>query len=121
MPYFLYREPSTPNEPLGFCHHSSLETLGASASNCELCGLIHSSVSRFVTSYHKAEGDPVFSYYEDKSGLGFPSNFQLWLTERFNGGDGFFVFVRGVSERSIFLVATVGFCVEDGMPWCVWS
>ena len=102
------------NEPLGFPHHNSLEVLAASASDCELCGLIYHSTS-FVASYREAEKDPVFSHYQSGSGL--PCELQLWLTRRLNGGDGFLTFVRARSGNLIFLVCAVGFCVEDGMSW----
>jgi hypothetical protein len=100
MPAFPLKGNISPKskEPPGSPHHHSLEVLEASASDCELCDLIYSSVSSFVTSYREAEKDPVFMYYQGKI-LGLPSDFQLWLTKRLNSRDGFLVFVRARSER----------------------
>jgi hypothetical protein len=100
------------NEVLGFPHQPSLETLSASAANCDICELINESVLRFVTAYQKAEQEPRFVHTDRH---GFPVNFQLWLTSRLERGDGFLAFAYAQSEKSNFLVGTVGFCVEDSM------
>jgi hypothetical protein len=100
----------TPTESLGFSHHSSIENLATSADKCGLCGSICSSISAFVGSYVKAEDDEVF-LHDQHHYLGLPNDFQLWLTRRLNGGDGFLAFVHARSEHCIHLVAAVGFCV----------
>jgi len=104
-------------DPFGFHHHAGLENVrNASASGCELCRMIeieadallvdiaernlkHSQSSRVLT--RKDPADP---------------SFDLWITRRPEGGDGFWMVTKSASapDRLLYLVATFGFCSENG-------
>jgi hypothetical protein len=110
--FFVLKIPSPPLEPLGFPHHNSLEILAASAETCGLCDFLHSSLNAFLTAFSKAENEPSFSHYTQRR-LGISSDFQLFLTRRSNGGDGFLVLLLAPPEERLYVLGAVGLCVED--------
>jgi hypothetical protein len=102
-------------DPLGFRHHPDLESLRASsAAGCDICREI------------KRLGDGVLADIEEdkkwyaehprvQMNVCDPS-FELWITKRGEGGDGFWVTTKSISEpaRALFVIATFGYCVENG-------
>ena len=100
--------------PPGWPHHPTLEALSVSATSCELCRLILDQVDLFIAEFRAAEQDEFFRRTFNK---GYPT-FKLWFTKRRGGADGFWVIStgreRGRDRESIFLLAAVGFCVEEG-------
>jgi hypothetical protein len=101
-----------PNEPLGFLHHNSREILAASAETCGLCDYLHSSLNAFFTGYWKALNDPDFRRTTNER-FSLSSEFQLFLTRRSNGGDGFLIMVRAEPKEFIYMLGAVSLCVED--------
>lgn len=102
-------------DPLGHPHQRNLEELQASAEKCELCKLLATQAELFVAEYNGL--DEKNRFRGDAYG-GYP-DFDLWLTKRRDGGDGFWVFTSGKDRfngkrETIFLLATVGFCVTEG-------
>ena len=102
-------------EPLGFHHHPKLESLRrASAAGCELCRQIEIQADRLLEDIAERKARWV-EYPSVATPTGDPS-FDLWVTRRGEGGDGFWVSAKSVSkpDKLLFVVATFGFCAEDG-------
>ena len=102
-------------EPLGLRHHPDLASLrAASASGCELCREIEryadgvlENIAGINAEY--ANSPKLLSQTADPS-------FELWVTRRGEGGDGFWVSTKSVSRPGHYLsvIATFGFCAESG-------
>lgn len=104
------RNKNTQPEPLGFPHHPTLESLRqASAAGCEICRLI------------KTQADGLLGHIETygpaKHSLGraYPL-FDLWLTKRPYGGDGFWVLTNSShgTGRVLLILAAIVFSCDDG-------
>ncbi|CAG8980640.1 hypothetical protein HYALB_00012721 [Hymenoscyphus albidus] len=98
-------------ESHGWPYHKSLEDLQASAEMCDLCKLILVQADHLIAEF---EGLNKSNLIRQNS----PS-FDLWLTKRRHGGDGFWVFTSGTPRLinrhvTFFLVAAVGICVAEG-------
>jgi hypothetical protein len=99
----------------GVRHHANIENLRkAAAEGCELCRLIQGEAHVLLTELEGLEG-PMKEYYN-------PPTFNMWLTKRPGGGQGFWVLsecrpsVRGAMAIPI---AAFGFTVAEGIfePW----
>lgn len=112
----IHREMHEPiPEPLGFHHHPDLESLRrASAAGCELCCQVEIQAECLLMDV-AAQAEWYAEYPEIKEPSGDPS-FDLWVTKRSGGGDGLWVLAKSASEPEgvLFVVATFGFCSEDG-------
>ncbi|KAF2262763.1 HET-domain-containing protein [Lojkania enalia] len=104
------------SQPLGFPHHQSIEELKSAAENCSICRIIERSVSRCVALLAEAEKDEVYVYYR-KKGRSMHPNFRLWLTKRRDSCSGFMVLSSSAeNSKAAWLLAAVGFCVDDNDP-----
>ena len=97
-------------EPLGFPHHQTLKSLRqASAENCEICRLIETQADGLL--------DHIETYGPPKHSLGraYPL-FDLWLTKRPHGGDGFWVLTNSTrgTGRVLLILAAIVFACNDG-------
>ncbi|KAF2687377.1 HET-domain-containing protein [Lentithecium fluviatile CBS 122367] len=104
------------SQPLGVAHHQSMTELTAAAQNCSICRLIEHEVSGYLAARTEAEKDDVYAYYETKRDFKGP-NYRLWLTRRRDDCDGFLVVspdAFGLGQ--VWLLAGIGFCVEDDDP-----
>jgi hypothetical protein len=99
-----------PNDPVGRLYHSSIENIRDSAEQCDLCNLILSAVDKVITELDGATEEKILRYNSRPDRL----IFELSLTTRRDGGDGFWVFSKSEDSRTIYLVAAIGFCVQDG-------
>jgi hypothetical protein len=102
-------------EPLGLRHHPDLASLrSASAAGCDLCREIERHADCVLEDIASIK-----ARYADSPRVslnpGDPS-FELWVTRRGEGGDGFWVSTKSASRRDnlLFVVATFGFCAESG-------
>lgn len=106
--------------PPGSPHQPDLESLKTSAATCELCCLILNQIDRFIDEFRAAEQDEFFRNTYNK---GYPG-FDLWVTRRRAGGEGFWVLSTGKEKdrdrRSLFLLAAFGLCVTDGTSLLIW-
>jgi hypothetical protein len=102
-------------EPLGLRHHADLASLrSAAASGCDLCREIERHADCVL-------GDiaSVKAMYADSPRVslkpGDPT-FELWVTRRGEGGDGFWVSTKSASsgDKYLFVIATFGFCADTG-------
>jgi hypothetical protein len=111
----------------GFHHHPDLESLRrASTSGCELCRLIEIEADALLVDI--SERNLKYSQFPEVLARldACDPSFDLWITKRPKGGDGFWVVAKSASapEELLFLVATFGFCSEDGtsvvpkQPYC---
>jgi hypothetical protein len=98
-------------ETFGFPHLQSFKALAISAASCDLCSLMSESVTDLVTTQESTETHPKLKFKLSENVRG---DFQLWLTRRVDGGDGFLVFARVGNKNMTFLVAAIGLCVNDG-------
>ena len=101
-----------PNEALGFSHHNSRDILAASAETCGLCDYLHSSLNAFFPAYWKAQDDPDFRRTTSER-FSLSSEFQLFLTRRPNGGDGFLIVACAEPKEFLYVLGAMNFCVED--------
>lgn len=106
-----------PCDPLGFHYHDGLESLrSASASGCELCRLVEIEADALLVDI--AERNLKYAKYPEEIKQRHPldPSFDLWITQRPEGGDGFWVIAKSMSEpkKRLFLVATFGFGSENG-------
>lgn len=97
--------------PLGFPHHPDLESLRrASAAGCELCREIERGADGLLAAVmrHKSENPLAWSLVGDPT-------FDLWVTKRPEGGDGFWVVTKSSveAEKFLYAIATFGLCTED--------
>ena len=116
----LKREYDEAPEPPKFQHHADLESLRhAAGAGCGLCRLIEAQVDAIL-------GDIGSLDARRRDVYGLPPSFDLWLTKRPKGGQGFWAVTScgGKRDDAIIPVATIGFCAEDGgfcvcgMPTC---
>ncbi|SPN99258.1 uncharacterized protein DNG_02295 [Cephalotrichum gorgonifer] len=111
----VHREENDPiPTPFGFPHHLSLEALrAASAASCELCRQIETGADGLLADL-TSEKEWRAKYPEVPAERGDPS-FELWITKRGEGGDGFWVSTKCASEpeNTLFIVATFGLCIDD--------
>lgn len=94
-------------------HHTSLESLREAASNgCDLCKLIQDEAEKLLAELDGLEDRP------DGRGKPYPSpSFDMWLTQRPEGGRGFWVVSepsQSTSGRVILPIAAFGVVVEEG-------
>ncbi|CAG8949109.1 hypothetical protein HYFRA_00002238 [Hymenoscyphus fraxineus] len=100
-------------ESHGWPYHKSLKDLQASAEMCDLCKLILVQAEQFIAGLEELDES---DFIRQTS-----SSFDLWLTKRRHGGDGFWVFTSGTPRLikrhvTFFLVAAVGICVAEDSP-----
>lgn len=97
-------------EPLGFLHHPTLESLRqASATGCGMCRLI------------ETQADGLLNYIEINK-LFNPGisevrpRFDLWLTKRPYGADGFWVLTNSTwrSDLVLLILAAITYFCDDG-------
>lgn len=96
-------------------HHPSIELVReAAAGGCNLCTLIQGQADLLLAELE--------DFKESRSGRGrpyFPPSFDMWLTQRPDGGQGFWVMseasVDGGGANVIMPIAAFGFVVEAGM------
>jgi hypothetical protein len=108
------RNDEIPN-PFGFQHHTNLESLRrASASGCELCRQIETHADGVLADI-ATKNARYAQFPEVKFGAHDPS-FNLWITKRPDGEEGFWVSTKSASapDRLLFPISTFGFCSEDG-------
>lgn len=108
------KDPLIP-EPLGFHHHPDLEGLRrASAAGCELCRQVEIQADRLLGDV--AEEKAWIAGYPEVRARPTDPSFDLWVTKRGQGGDGFWVVTKSASmpEKELYIVATFGFCSENG-------
>jgi hypothetical protein len=96
---------------VGLPHYPNLRALRDSANTCHLCNLILTAVDNVVAELNDVTEEKILRY---NNRPGRPT-FELWLTKRRDGGDGFWVFSSGDASSDFYLVAAVGFCVKEGM------
>lgn len=103
---------NTQREPLGLGlpHHPTLESLRqASAAGCEICRLVETQADGLLGH--------IETYGPAKHSLGraYPL-FDLWLTKRPYGGDGFWVLTSSThgTGRVLLILAAVIFSCDDG-------
>lgn len=112
----VHREMHDPiPETLSFHHHPELESLRrASAAGCDLCRQIEVQADAVLADI--AKRDAKWAGFPDVRSLPGDPSFDLWVTGRGEGGEGFWVVAKSVSEaeRLLFPIATFGFCADDG-------
>ena len=93
-------------------HHANIEGLrGAAAKGCELCLLIQGEADAMLAELDGLEG--LMKRYSDG-----PPTFDMWLTKRPDGGQGFWVLSEcstSVGGTEIVPVAGFGFAVAEGV------
>lgn len=119
----LPRDAPAPAEPIGRTNHGSLAALAASAAaGCGICALVHARVAAFIAHFQALARDSAeFRYYYiERQKHGLPREHRFYVTMRPDEGDGFLVWMNSASERIMYLVASIGFCVgvsgTGGMP-----
>ena len=93
-------------------HHPSFSSLRVSAAVCLLCRQIEAEVDFTIANYVKTvDGYEKF----------WNPNFDLWITGRGEGGDGFWVCSTNASDdrRELVCFAAFGYCVEDSKLGCL--
>ncbi|KAF2111648.1 heterokaryon incompatibility protein-domain-containing protein [Lophiotrema nucula] len=105
------------SQALGLSHHQSIQELKSAAEeDCPICSIILRSVDRCLAAFAEAEKDEQYIYYRDLRGSDRP-DFRLWLCKRRDGCDGFMVLSKAAGgKEKAYLLAGVGFCVEDDDP-----
>lgn len=102
-----------PEMSLGIPYHKDSMALSASANTCELCSIVYKSVLEVKNIWDGEQKNPRFTYY-DRSG---PPKYELFLSaRREDGEDGFIVWSMSEKNTEIFLMASVGYCVDDNSP-----
>jgi hypothetical protein len=95
-------------------HHTSVEVLREAASRgCELCTLIRDEADKLLTELDGLEE------YPGGRGKPYPSpSFDMWLTQRPEGGRGFWVLSEpsnNMGGRMVLPIAAFGIVVDEGM------
>ena len=94
--------------------HSNLATLSNSAILCDLCSLFTDRASLFLPQYEDRLKKEPDRYPTDDVGIP-PRNCALWLVDRSDLGDAFSVLITNPQDdERLYLLASVGFCVDDG-------
>ncbi|XWX01535.1 hypothetical protein V2A60_009563 [Cordyceps javanica] len=91
-------------------HHASLEGLGrAAADGCELCVLIRAQADALLAELETPKA---------KEGRYSPPDFDMWLTQRCDGGQGFWVWSAPTfnSRAAVLPVAAFAFVVSEDHP-----
>lgn len=102
-------------DPIGVPYHENINALAESAKTCDLCAVVQAGVQAWRCSwkeYARSDGEPGgFENLTWKS----PLEERLWLTETATEKQGFGVWAlnRGWAPQSLYLLALVGFCVEE--------
>lgn len=97
-------------ERFGFQHHQDLKALEQSSLNCPLCSLIHKGVTRFDENVKHGPRNDNGRKLQSAG----PKDYRLQITMCDFDQGGFMIWTDATIDTYIFLVAVVGFCVEDG-------
>lgn len=109
--YFYPRELGLDTTGIGIPHQPDLRSLQYSAKTCDLCGVILGRLDLVTSQLKDLENDAAFIKMQGSG----PPVFDLFLTQRKGGGNGFLVMCNGDNQYGIYLMAAVGICTEDGM------
>lgn len=93
----------------GVPHHRNLQDLISSAANCDLCRMIADSVLEVRNIWDE---QPPESWIARHCRSGPPKN-ELHLSARKEPNDGFVVWSVSENNDEVYLVAAVGYCVDD--------
>jgi hypothetical protein len=97
-------------ERFGFQHHRDLKALEQSFPNCPLCSLIHKGVTQFAENVKYGTRNDNGRKLQSAA----PKDYRLQITMCDFDQDGLMIWTDATIDTYIFLVAVVGFCVEDG-------
>jgi hypothetical protein len=111
----LQDDPEIAKPPIGFPYHPDLHTLRDSANKCDLCNLVLTAVDNFISEFPSTPDEKSEARRKYNSNYDYSPTFKFWITKRNKFGDGFLVWTTSDNPRNIFLVAGVGFCVQEGM------
>ncbi|KJZ74886.1 hypothetical protein HIM_05795 [Hirsutella minnesotensis 3608] len=100
----LLKNGSRPPSPIGFHYQSCLENLRITSTlGCELCRHVEKKADDLLA-------DIASMYAKDKDPRRADPSFDLWITARPEGGDGFWIFTisESTAEKQLFLLAVLG-------------
>jgi len=110
-PFYEKEHPSVDDVP-SYPYHPHLDSLKRFAIHCEICQLVLGAVENVVNELGTATEERC------KALNSFPNVLKYSLSLRKRrpdvGGNGFWVFSNSDDARVIYLVATIGFCTEEG-------
>lgn len=98
-----------PPDTLGFAHHPNIDSLRqSSAVGCELCHILEVQVDEAIIGIET---------YEKTRGISVSCRFDLWLTRRMHGGDGFVLLTPIETTRGsyVLMLAAMVFCCDEGI------
>lgn len=118
-------------QPLAIPFHKNLKTLRLSAKSCPLCAVVQAGVQTWIDDWEDSARNNKSFIEFNKDIDRIPVEEQLWVTARYGGAQGFYIWADHPKHQSMYswyFLTAVGFSVDSGIVLpisysvlCVWD